>query len=143
MKIKRKKREQTQMSTALSDMAFILIIYFIVIAAFNINKGFLLNLPAKDSSRLLLKDDILRYELDNGGNFILNGKEISLQQAEKQLALAMARRPNLAVLLSVSPETPWQKVVNFVELAEKYRVDSFSFKIKNEDLNIANGDLKL
>jgi biopolymer transport protein ExbD len=141
MKIKRKQREKNQMSTALSDLAFILIIYFIVIAAFNINKGFLLNLPAKDSTRLVLQDDILRYELDNNGNFIFNGKEVSLRQAEKNLALAMARHPNLALLLSVSPETPWQKVVNFVELAEKYRVDSFSFKIADE--NAADGNSEL
>jgi biopolymer transport protein ExbD len=138
MKIKRKRREEKQMSTALSDLAFLLIIYFIVIAAFNINQGFLLNLPAKDSTRLVLKDDILRYELDDNGNFIFNGKEVSLKQAEKNLALAMARHPNLALLLSVSPQTPWQKVVSFVELAEKYRVDSFSFKIA--DGNVADSE---
>jgi biopolymer transport protein ExbD len=142
MKINRRKKDKTEMTSAVSDLAFILIIYFIVIAAFNINKGFLLTLPAKDSSRFLLKDDILRYELNTDGNFILNGTELSFPQAEKQLAMAIARRPNLALLLSVSPDAPWQKVVSAIELAEKYRVDSFSFKMISEE-STANGDSTL
>jgi biopolymer transport protein ExbD len=120
------------MSSATSDIAFILIIYFIVIAAFNINKGFLINLPSPDVTQLKLKDDIMRYELNEEGVILYNEKEITLKQAETSIAVSIARHPNLALLLTISPDTPWQYVVSFVELAQKLRVDSFSFKIKEE-----------
>jgi biopolymer transport protein ExbD len=132
MHIKRRKREVSQAMSALSDLAFILIIYFIVIAAFNVNKGFLVNLPAKDSTRLILKEDILRFELSDSGAIVFMEKEIDLAQAEKTIALAAARRPNLALLLSISPASPWQSVVSFVKLAEKLKVDSFSFKMSKD-----------
>lgn len=129
MTIKRTKRKLFEASSVLSDLAFLLIIYFIVIAGFNINRGYLMNLPAKNSTRLMLKDDILRYELDNNGDVVYSGREISMTEAERGIRSAITAHPNLAVLLTISPDAPWQNVVAFVELAEKLSVNSFSFKI--------------
>jgi biopolymer transport protein ExbD len=130
MTLKRRKRAPQEDSSALSDIAFLLIIYFIVIAGFNINKGFLMNLPAKDSTRFLLKEDLLRYELDPSGALFFQGQRRDLAAAEEDIRAALAARPNLAVMLTVDPQTPWQGVVSFVELAQKLRVDAFSFTMK-------------
>jgi biopolymer transport protein ExbD len=99
-------------------------------AGFNINLGFLMNLPAKDSTRLILRDDLMRFEMDSGGNLAYQGAEMSLAGAEREIRAAIAGHPNLAVVLSIDGEAPWQQVVLFVELAQKLRVDSFSFNIK-------------
>ncbi|MDR2509131.1 MAG: biopolymer transporter ExbD [Spirochaetaceae bacterium] len=129
MNLRREKRKLFEPSSVLSDLAFLLIIYFIVISGFNINKGFLMNLPAKDSTRLLLKEDIMRYELSGSGKVSYNGREITLDDAGRDISALIQNHPNLAVLLTISPEAPWQSVVSFVELAEKLSVNSFSFKI--------------
>ena len=81
MVIKRQKKKKFEDNSALSDLAFLLIIYFIVIAGFNVNKGFLMNLPAKDSKRVVLKDDILRYELDGAGTIVSNGNPVDIRTA--------------------------------------------------------------
>jgi biopolymer transport protein ExbD len=127
--IKRQKRNKFEDNSALSDLAFLLIIYFIVIAGFNINKGFLMNLPAKDSTRLVAKDDILRYELDDAGTLLSNGNPININTAEQTIRSAAARNANLALVLTVSPAAPWQSIVSFVELAQNLKVESFSFKM--------------
>jgi biopolymer transport protein ExbD len=127
-----KKKTGASENSALSDLAFLLIIYFIVIAGFNVNKGFLMNLPVKDSVRLIQKDDLLRFELDNEGPLFLNEEEIDLQNAEARIRSAIAIEPNLAVLLFIDAKTNWQDVVNFVSLAQKLEVDSFSFKLKED-----------
>ena len=44
----RRNIEDSSSSGALNDLSFLLIIFFIVIAGFNVNKGFLLNLPSKE-----------------------------------------------------------------------------------------------
>jgi biopolymer transport protein ExbD len=128
MKVRRKKRGQPDNSAALSDLAFLLIIYFIVIAGFNVNKGFLMDLPAKDSVRTLHKDDILRFELTESGALTLNGSSITKDETEARIASAAQTRENLAVLLTVSPKAPWWSVVSFVELAKRLKIKSFSFK---------------
>jgi biopolymer transport protein ExbD len=123
----RKKRKGFDESSASSDIAFLLIIYFIVIAGFNINKGFLMNLPAKDSTRLILKEDLLRFELDGAGRILYRGEVWSAAETGEAIRSAVSANPNIAVLLTVSPGAPWQQVVSFVELAQKLSVDSFSF----------------
>jgi biopolymer transport protein ExbD len=88
------------------------------------------NLPAKDSTRFLLQEDILRYELDRGGALSITGQSVTFALAEQQIARAIAARPNLALVLAIDPRCPWQEVVSFVEIAQKLKVDSFSFSIK-------------
>jgi biopolymer transport protein ExbD len=115
-------------------MAFLLIIYFLVIAGFNVNTGFLMNLPGKDSTRLILKDDLLRFEIDGEGNISHNEEPVSVRAAERLISSAQAGNPNLAVMLSIDPQTRWQPIVSFVELVQDLKVDSFSFSMKKESL---------
>jgi len=129
MTIKRRKRLSYADSSASSDVAFQLIIYFLVVAGFNLNLGFLMNLPAKDSTRLILKDDLMRFELDSGGNIHYQGATLNISGAEREIRSGLAGHPDLAVVLTVDPKTPWQQVVSFVELAQKLRIDSFSFNM--------------
>ena len=132
MKIKRRKKPGFENSSASSDVAFILIIYFLVIAGFNINMGFLMNLPARDSTRLILRDDLMRFEMDREGNISYQGTELNFSAAEREIRLAVAGHPNLAVVLLIDPGAPWQQVVLFVELAQKLQVDSFSFNMREK-----------
>ena len=132
MKIKRTKRIPPSESSAASDVAFLLIIYFLVIAGFNINRGFLMNLPARDSTRLILKDDLMRFEMDKAGTVFYQGAVLGIPGAEREIRAAVAGHPNLAVVLAIDGDAPWQQVVLFVELAQKLQVDSFSFNIKEK-----------
>jgi biopolymer transport protein ExbD len=133
MRLREKKRGGFGESTASSDIAFLLIIYFMVIAGFNINQGFLMNLPAKDSTRFILKDDILRFELDGSGALLFQGAAVDSGRAEREIRSAVASHPNLAVILTVDGAAPWQRVVSFVELAQKLEVEAFSFTLKKDD----------
>ena len=132
MKLKRHKRLGFAESSAASDVAFLLIIYFIVIAGFNINKGFLINLPAKDSTRLILKDDLIRFDIDNNGYILFDAELIDISEAGSLIKSAQASNPNIAVLLTIDPGAKWQRVVSFVELAQDLRIDSFSFTMKKD-----------
>ena len=134
MLFKRKTRGGIENSAALSDMAFLLIIYFIVIAGFNVNLGFLLNLPKKDSVLTVPRDELLRFSLDESGALYFLGNPLDLGEARSTIRSAMAVRPNTAVILGIDEKTPWQNVVSFVELAQENKVESFSFT-----LNAAEG----
>ncbi|GMO32773.1 MAG: hypothetical protein Ta2F_08700 [Termitinemataceae bacterium] len=141
MKIKSKRRNALQENSALSDLAFLLIIYFIVIAGFDVNKGLLMNLPAKDSSRLVAKEEILRYFLDDSGTLYLGSDKKNIPTVEREISRAVSLHPNMAIVLDVAPAAPWQNVVSFVELAERLKVETFSFKLKASTDPAAAGDI--
>jgi len=132
MIIKRRKKQNIMESSAASDLAFLLIIYFIVIAGFNINKGFLVNLPAKDSTRMILKEDLLRFNLDGDGYLTFEDDLIGIPEAANLISSAKAANPDIAVLLTIDPRAKWQRVVSFVELAQQQRIEAFSFTMKKD-----------
>jgi biopolymer transport protein ExbD len=132
MKLNRRARHGFSDSSASSDIAFLLIIYFIVIAGFNINKGFLMNLPAKDSTRLILREDLLRFNMDREGNIIYQDEITGIQAAKSLIQAAQYSNPNIAVIITIDGQARWQQVVSFVELAQDLKIDSFPFAMKKE-----------
>ena len=133
MKLRRNKRPGILESSAASDLAFLLIIYFIVIAGFNINKGFLVNLPAKDSTRMIYKEDLLRFNLDDEGSLLFDDEVINIPEAGNIIKAARTANPGIAVMLTIDPQAKWQRVVSFVELAQQQKIDAFSFTMKKDD----------
>ena len=133
MKIKRKKKYKFLESCASSDLAFLLIIYFIVIAGFNVNVGFLMNLPAKDSARLILKDDLLRFEMNENGKIVYEGDIVDISGTRKLIQTAQKINPNIAVIITIDSQALWQNVVSFVELAQDAKIESFSFSMKRDN----------
>jgi biopolymer transport protein ExbD len=119
-------------SSVLSDLAFLLIIYFIVIAGFNINRGFLMGLPAKDSVKIVLRGEILRFRLDGSGRLTFAGRALDYAEAGAEIRAALRVKPNAAVTLAVAPDAPWQSVVSFVEIAQETGAESFSFRMEEE-----------
>ncbi|MCL2229514.1 MAG: biopolymer transporter ExbD [Treponema sp.] len=133
MKISRRKKYGFLETCAASDLAFLLIIYFLVIAGFNINKGYIMNLPAKDSTRMIMRDDLLRFEMTETGEIVHSGEIIPINRARSLIASSQRENPNLSVIISIDSNAEWQRVVHFVEIAQDLQVDSFSFSMKKED----------
>jgi len=134
MRFKRKKKPGFLETCAASDLAFLLIIYFLVIAGFNINKGFLMNLPAKDSQRLILREELLRFEMNEENNIIHEEEIIDIPRARSIISQGLRENPNIAVILMINSGAIWQSVVYFVELAQDLGVDAFSFSMIRENL---------
>jgi len=132
MRINRKKKYGFLETCAASDLAFLLIIYFLVIAGFNINKGFIMNLPAKDSSRIILRDDLLRFDMDSAGDIYHSDQSITINNARSLIQTAQRRNPNIAVIITIDAKARWQNVVSFVELAQDLQIESFSFSMRKD-----------
>jgi len=133
MKITRRKKNEFLESSAASDLAFLLIIYFLVIAGFNINKGFIITLPAKDSTRMILKEELLRFEMDSNGEISHNEEILNIPKAKTIIQTAQKENPNIAVIITIDSKAKWQNVVSFVELAQDLQIDSFSFSMKKDN----------
>jgi len=134
MRLLRRKKTGFLETCAASDLAFLLIIYFLVIAGFNINKGFILNLPGKDSTRMILREELIRFDMDAQGGITYGEEIISISHARNVIQTAQKANPNIAVIITIDENAIWQNVVYFVELAQDLQVDAFSFSMKKENL---------
>jgi len=132
MNIKRQKKTGFLETCAASDLAFLLIIYFLVIAGFNVNIGFLVNLPARDSTRLIASEDLLRFELNAAGHIVHAQDILDISQARTAMYAARRANPDIAVILTIDSQARWQNVVSFVELAQDLQIEAFSFSMRRE-----------
>jgi len=130
--ISRRKGIDISDSGSLSDLAFLLIIFFIVIAMFNINKGFILSLPQKNSTKILNVKDILRINLNEKGEIFFKENVVPIEEVEREIKDILTVNPNLTVLLRIHPDVNYQRVVNVVEAVRKLNVENFSFSMLKE-----------
>lgn len=128
IKRKRKKRIDIAESGALSDLAFLLIVFFIVIAVFTVNTGFILGLPRKNSTKIVNTEDIIRIDLLEDGSIEYNNQKIAQQDLENLVTERLAVRPNMTLLLTIDPEVRYQEVVDVIDIIRKKDVDNFSFR---------------
>ena len=100
--------DDSSSSGALNDLSFLLIIFFIVIAGFNVNKGFLLNLPQKDKPRIVKTDDLMKCHLTADGTLLVDGKSLTLEELSTVVAEKKAEWPNMTFLLLIDGDTEYQ-----------------------------------
>lgn len=116
-------------SGSMNDLSFLLIIFFIVIASFTVNKGFVLNLPDKNTPVTVLTDELVRCYLAPDGLLKFNGEEITMAELENSIKAKQSKYPNMTFLLEINPETPYQLVVDVIDQIRDMEVENFSFKM--------------
>jgi len=117
---------------ALNDLSFLLIIYFLVIAGFNTNFGFLLNLPSGEKPRIVQKDDLIRLELKKDGSLFYSEELLSIEKLENLLDENLKVHPNLTVMLTMDPDSMYQDFIQTLDVIRKLEVENFSFTMKGD-----------
>lgn len=115
---------------SLQDLSFLLIIFFIVIAGFNVNKGFLLNLPSKEKTRVVHQEDLIRCNLNKNEELVLNGKVVSIDELSKFVSEKKKLWPNLTFLLLINPDATYQSVIDVIYMVRQQKVENFSFRME-------------
>ncbi len=126
---RRRARIDVADSGALSDLAFLLIIFFIVIAVFNINSGFLLGLPQRNSVTTVQRDDLMRVVIAADNRLQLDGEPVSPSALRTSVLARRQRHPNMTLVVTIHPDASYQSLVSLVELARIADVDNFSFRM--------------
>ena len=134
MKINRRKTKNINIadSGALSDLAFLLIVFFIVIAVFGVNKGFMLGLPQKHSSKVVHIDDIIKVTLTDENELLYKNDPVLLVEIEKIVSNKLKQRPNMTFLLKIAPDATYQNVIDVLNIVQKLNIENFSFKMFEE-----------
>ena len=106
--------EDAGSSGSLNDLSFLLIIFFIVIAGFNVNKGFLLNLPSKEKPLVVNTEDIVKCSLKSDGSIYIEENEIEVSALTHVIEEKLKQWPNMTFLLSIESDCPYQDVVSVI-----------------------------
>lgn len=133
LKIKRKTREPEEIPLAsTSDIAFLLIIFFLTASALLEFRGVQLPLPKKDAPPMqILRENIFKVKVDSKGDFYYNGQKYFIGDIQKMAREAYDKNRELVVVLRIDPKAPSEVVPGFVKRMKDEQIVRFAMGMEN------------
>ena len=94
MKMQIKRPDDTIPTSSMADIAFLLIIYFMVTTTFAATRGLDFSLPQEDDTQPLVeKEESVLIEIQPGGALLVDGKAMELEEVLDYLKPKLERNP--------------------------------------------------
>ncbi|HET9952384.1 MAG TPA: biopolymer transporter ExbD [Candidatus Eisenbacteria bacterium] len=117
MKIARRRSSNPEISlVSTSDVAFLLLIFFLSTAALNVERGLLLDLPrAGDVPAEIAASRLVTVEVAADGAFSLDGKPVTQEELRAGLSSRVVAAPDAVVRLLVASAAPYRAFVTALD----------------------------
>ena len=130
MKLKKEQASDEIPTSSMADIAFLLIIYFMVTTTFAATRGIDFSLPQEEDSPLVDKEESVLIEIQPGGGLLVDNKPLPLEEVLEYLKPKLERNPMKPVIIRASEMTEYGYMVNvFDELRQA--PDKIGIEVKN------------
>ena len=110
-----------------SDIAFLLIVFFLAASALLEFRGVALPLPKLDAPPMqLLKKDIFRINIDETGTFKHEDTPLSLDELQIKMREAHAANPEIVMVVRVNPDAPANTVPKLIKRIQQENITRLS-----------------
>lgn len=121
----RKRRDSEIPTSSMADIAFLLLVFFLVTTTIDMDKGLGIILPAKGQETEVAKKNITNI-LINAQNKVMVDKEVvEVSKVKSLIQQKIRENENLIVSLKTSPKTSYEtyvKVVDQLKMAKATRI---------------------
>lgn len=119
MFVEKRRKYTPEISTAsMAHIAFLLIIFFIVITKFGTDKGIDLTLPPEGSIKEIPKNNIMSITMDDAGAVVLDGKAVILGQVQSLVKTIAEANDRLVITVKTTRKTPYR---NFIAVMDQLK----------------------
>lgn len=130
---KRGKQISNEISSAsLSDIAFLLLIFFIVTTIFALEEGIPLVLPGQQSTSVKVKrDNILVIEAHANGSIVIDKQVVPISQIKSTVEMKLATNDKLVVVIETHPDSEYGLMIDILDelrLADARRISLKTMK---------------
>ena len=130
MKLKRKPTEAEIPTSSMADIAFLLIIFFMVTAVFSATKGLDFKLPKDDYNSPPEREDAVFIKVAADGLMQVDCRPMELDEILSYLEPKLLRNPEKPVILYTDPEAEYQSMIAVYDVLSG-AVETHDFKVKN------------
>lgn len=120
MKIVRRSLPAEIPTSSMADVAFLLIIFFLVASFYSVTRGIQFSLPKHDEAALTAAPEAaVLIEVESTGALLVDGKPMQLDQVRGYIEPRLQRNPTKSVILQTSLEAPYEAMADvFDELRQ-------------------------
>ena len=125
MGLKKKSKVSAEFSmSSLTDIIFLLLIFFMLTSSMVVPNALNLKLPGKKKSNTELKAPPAQVSIKRDGTYWLSGKKVSITRIEKAVKLLGAKGRPVSLIVSPDPNVANQYVVAIMDIAFRYHVET-------------------
>ena len=128
MDVKRRQKSNPEIPTSsMADIAFLLIVFFLVTTTMNQDKGIGMQLPPAGESKKIRKKNICNVWVNESGQILINLEDqIALDQLRANIEQRLVANEKLIVSLKASEETPYESFINVLDQIKLAGADKIS-----------------
>lgn len=112
---KRKKEPAEIPTSSLADIAFLLLVFFLVTTTIDMDKGLTLVLPAPGEEKEIPKENISNLLINAAGMVMMDEVPLTISEIRKIAKTKMAENPNLIFSVKADRETKYQDFVSVLD----------------------------
>ncbi len=132
MKVKTRAKA-TIPTSSMADIAFLLIVFFLVTTSFSNDKGLGLTLPQYGSQTRVPSRNITKVWINAAGMIMHDMNEVSIEALEERVRTMTEANSNLVVSIKTDPDAMYESFVNVVDAIKR---------AGNEKISIAEPDIE-
>lgn len=120
-------------TSSMADVAFLLIIFFLVASFYSVTRGIQFSLPRNDEEALSAEPEAaVLIEIASTGALTVDSRSMGLAQLEGYLTPKLQRNPTKSVILQTSLEAPYSAMTDVFDELRKVGVQNLVIPTSTE-----------
>jgi len=131
MKLPRKETVSEIPTSSMADIAFLLIIFFMVTAVFSATKGLDFKLPQDDENKQTEVEEAVFIKVNPDSSILVDCKPMAPGEILPYLEKKLSRNPEKPVILYTDAYAPYQAMIAVYDVLGSAKVETHGYKVKN------------
>ena len=129
MRLEKEKEEAEIPTSSMADIAFLLIIYFMVTTVFSSTRGMNFDLPKEEDNKPAQQEESIYIRVLPSGQIDVDGRGLPLDNLLDYVVPKLRVNQRKPVIIHPDPETPYQEMIKvYDELMSSQKKTGFEIK---------------
>ncbi len=116
---KKIKQDEVEIPTAsMSDIAFLLIIFFMTTSVFSRDKGLKLVLPEKGQEVKVASHNLVKIAINPQGEVFFGDQPVTLDQLPDKIKEKLKENPKYVILIKTNELAPYEKMIEVLDVVK-------------------------
>ena len=113
-------------SSSMADIAFLLLVFFLVTTTISMDKGIGLVLPSEGNELEVNRKNIANILVNESGKVLLDDKPIKVKLIKTSIEKKLSKNPNLIFSVQTHPRTKYQDYLNVLDQLKEAKATKIS-----------------
>ena len=133
MKLRNRRRTSEIPTSSMADIAFLLIIFFMLTAVFATTKGLQFGFPKDDPTQLDVQpEESIHIKIISEGQFIVDKRPMSLNEMGGYIQAKTLQAPQKPVIIQTENEVPYFVMIEVFDLMKYLKIQNISIPTSSE-----------